>query len=273
MGKKSKLNVPSIIKKYKQGYSTLELAKKCKCSDTAIRNQLIKHIKLRNPNDYPKSFKNRMQKVNHFYFDIVNNQEKAYWLGYLFADGNVYVNRSYRLTLCSIDKDSLINYKTALKSSSPIRDRKDIWYHTIYSKHLVTTLISLGVTPHKAHTIKFPKLRKDLVRHFIRGYFDGDGCISSYYSNRYKKTVGDFSVACGSKSFILDLQKSMSFSISGLPINKIIVFKLKDKVSYYTLRYTGALQQRKIYSYFYKHSKVSLKRKRDKFRRIVNIND
>ena len=56
----------------------------------------------------------------------------------------------------------------------------------VQNKHLWNILNSYGCTPRKSLTLKFPDIKifksKDLIRHFIRGYFDGDGCIS--FSNK-----------------------------------------------------------------------------------------
>ena len=52
------------------------------------------------------------------------------------------------------------------------------------NKHLWHILNNYGCTPRKSLTLKFPNIEifKDnsLIKHFIRGYFDGDGCFTRY---------------------------------------------------------------------------------------------
>ena len=52
----------------------------------------------------------------------------------------------------------------------------------ITNEHFYKSLYSLGCVPNKSLILKFPDIKlfksKDLIRHFLRGYFDGDGCIS-----------------------------------------------------------------------------------------------
>lgn len=63
----------------------------------------------------------------------------------------------------------------------------------IVNKHLWEVLYNYGCTPRKSTTLQFPELSifqsPDLIRHFIRGYFDGDGCISYTYTSRSKSKV------------------------------------------------------------------------------------
>lgn len=73
----------------------------------------------------------------------------------------------------------------------------------VANKHLWNTLNSLGCTPRKSLTLKFPEKRifqdTSLIKHFIRGYFDGDGCLS-YYKN--VKTFSPICTFLGTKEFL-----------------------------------------------------------------------
>jgi hypothetical protein len=52
----------------------------------------------------------------------------------------------------------------------------------VTNKHLWNALNNLGCTPRKSLILEFPNESvfkdKSLIRHFIRGYWDGDGCLS-----------------------------------------------------------------------------------------------
>jgi hypothetical protein len=68
-----------------------------------------------------------------------------------------------------------------VKSYVTVGDRKyesDCSTFSIYNTKIVSDLYKHGCVNNKTFKIKLPKLREDLIRHFIRGYFDGDGCIS-----------------------------------------------------------------------------------------------
>lgn len=132
-----------------------------------------------------KSFGIKLSKAqfNEHIFDEVDTEEKAYWLGFIYADGCISDNGSLELGIK--DKEHLDKFKSFLKSKNPIRT-KHYKQYTSYSlmnksKHLRDILISYGCTPRKSLTLKFPDMRifqdSSLVIPFIRGVFDGDGSI------------------------------------------------------------------------------------------------
>lgn len=55
---------------------------------------------------------------------------------------------------------------------------------SIVNKHLWNTLNNLGCTPQKSLTLKFPNIGSELFISFIRGYFDGDGCLTYYKGDK-----------------------------------------------------------------------------------------
>lgn len=137
------------------------------------------------------------KKYNEHIFDTIDTEEKAYWLGYIYADG--YINNpkprttgqiDYNFELCSKgdDIEHMKKFANFIELENPLKITKaDNKGHTrcrvcLSSRHLWETLNSYGCTPKKSLTLKFPNesIFKDLslIRHFIRGYFDGDGCIS-----------------------------------------------------------------------------------------------
>ena len=117
-------------------------------------------------------------------------------MGFLYADGGVTAkNNKYILALSLSTKDieHLEKFKKNLNSTNPIRTKPGSGYLPntyyvaleLYSKKLVTDLINVGCYPNKSLTLKFPNTNyfndPSLIRHFIRGYFDGDG--SAFISN------------------------------------------------------------------------------------------
>lgn len=111
----------------------------------------------------------------------------AYILGYIYADGSLQDSRAIRghyLRITSIDKDRLEFIKNQLESRHPIkqlngvvRGQKPIFFLQIGSKKLFNNLTKFGLSPKKSLTVLMPEVPKKFRADFIRGYFDGDGCI------------------------------------------------------------------------------------------------
>lgn len=137
-------------------------------------------------------------KFDNTVFDAIDTEEKAYWLGFLYADGYVASNKNIvELSLKGADADHLekfrkfLNYtKEVTLSNSKCGDK--VFFRcrlSMCDKHFHDTLVSKGCTPNKSLTLAFPKkslfASEDLIIHFIRGYVDGDGSVdkaSSGYS-------------------------------------------------------------------------------------------
>lgn len=130
----------------------------------------------------------RKYNLNEHYFDNIDTPNKAYILGFLYADGyNNRINNTIVLSLNRNDEDILIKIKNEVGSDKPL-------YHHNYinkidgierhmselnfaSKHMCEQLENLGMIQNKTFVIDFPYfLSEELLSHFIRGYFDGDGC-------------------------------------------------------------------------------------------------
>lgn len=176
-------------------------------------------------------------RFNENIFDYIDTEEKAYWLGFIYADGYIS-NRDNRfeLALSLHDIEHLRKFAKFMGYENNIKQDSYRCRFYIRNKHLWNTLNSYGCTPKKSLTLEFPDERifksKDLIRHFIRGYFDGDGCVS-YYTY---KSVNKLNVSClGTKSFLENIIKyakikciikesrsqAMMFNLS---LNKSILF-------------------------------------------------
>lgn len=140
---------------------------------------------------------------NKNFFEVIDNEVKAYWLGFLYVDGcieRLFRNEKLKamtleLNIQSGDKGHLFKFLKDIESNVPIVDKinkiKDKEYSSckvrVNNTNICRDLIKLGCIPQKSLILKFPTLNqvpKHLVLHFIRGYFDGDGCVS-YNENPY----------------------------------------------------------------------------------------
>lgn len=127
------------------------------------------------------------------YFKVIDTEEKAYWLGYLAADGCIYKNGT-KTSLTSKDLDIINKFKKAINSEHKISNgeyfdkRTDKIYKRytiqICSKNFTEHIQNAGVTYQKSDKLEFPKISEDLYRHFVRGLFDGDGSIYSRIINK-----------------------------------------------------------------------------------------
>lgn len=146
----------------------------------------------------------------------------AYWLGFLFADGNVYKSsRKYKtkhqitLSLKCADHDHVLKFKDALNSTYAVGVMKSAIgggchsRHVIYNDNLGLDLINLGCVPRKSLILEWPNdLPHNYASHFTRGYFDGDGGI--YYNLSSRNLVVQI---LGSHHFIPALQTAITDAV------------------------------------------------------------
>jgi hypothetical protein len=210
----------------------------------------------------------RMQYTcNDDFFSVIDTEEKAYWLGVLYADGNISkkASKSGQIFLTSVDLEWVTEFMKAVDSSNKPRSEthkkfnKIIYKAQITSAKMYNDLNSLGCTPVKTHTIRLPLINDDLLHHFIRGYFDGDGTVGTYQnlkSSDWKILKSGF--CSGSKNFIEDLLKVLPVKNKTIRYSSVYItqFSLNDSIA--------------LHNYMYKEATIYLKRKKDKFTEYLN---
>src|SRR5215207_4913811 len=128
---------------------------------------------------------------DHSFFDAIDSEEKAYWLGFLAADADVGEEGRLSISLKPSDREHLYRLKYSLKSTHPVTDyTSNSGYHgrqvtfsvlDIGSSRLVCGLTLNGVGPKKTFALRWPShLEPDLLKHFLRGMVDGDGSLTTY---------------------------------------------------------------------------------------------
>lgn len=235
-----------------------------KVSETSIFN-LLKHknIKLRDRENC-----NRKYIINENYFEIINTSDKAYFLGFIYADGNLYKN-TLQIKIAKQDIEILEKFREEiiLSGGNPIKfyngkteNHCDLSSIRVISSKIKRDLINLGCTPNKSLSLRFPSvdiLPAELMRDFLRGYFDGDGCFFTNGTNHA------FTIVC-SKFFAPELK---SF-LEGL---EIYSQKLKVYKNSMLLTITGKSNLFKLRDYLYKDKDCfCLKRKKEKAFSIPN---
>jgi len=143
----------------------------------------------------------------------------AYVLGFFTADGNMLRNKrgAHFIEFQITDKDLLYKIRELLESNHKITELKENgkWKMSyrlqIGSKEIFNDLIGLGMTPNKSKTIKLPMILKEYLSDFVRGYFDGDGCVSYGIYNRKDRKSKNYlfgsRFTSGSKIFLESLLK------------------------------------------------------------------
>jgi len=174
-----------IADKYLNGMSQYKISYDLLVSDMCIRKELGK----RNIQRRSYSENNRRYNRNSHYFDKIDTQNKAYILGLLFADGNNHIEHN-AITLSLQEEDGYILefVKKELEYEGPIRFKplheknenyKNQYILCINDPYMSKHLEKLGVVNAKSLKVIFPDyIRMKFINHFVRGYFDGDGCIS-----------------------------------------------------------------------------------------------
>jgi intein-encoded DNA endonuclease-like protein len=184
---------PKIVELYQQGLSAPEIAEKYEVSHSMI----LKYLEQNGIDRRSAEECHRIYPIQEDFFDCIDTQEKAYFLGFLYADGGNALEANYvRIDLSRKDKDILEKLARLIyldeNPEQHIRDYErekeykeqviTIYgsYLNINSKHICHKLYDLGCENKKSLTLVFPKwlINSELQRHFIRGYYDGDGGVS-----------------------------------------------------------------------------------------------
>lgn len=161
---------------------------------------------------------------NKGFFKKIDTHQKAYWLGFIYADGYVVHNKETRnyelgIMLKGSDFEHLKKFNKDINGNLEVKKRnKKVYYKNVdrtvesemceirvYSKEMVEDLISLGVTPNKTYKLmSLPNLNDDLKWSFIRGFLDGDGHISISKQFKSRSTIG-FTSIC--EPFLLEIKQ------------------------------------------------------------------
>lgn len=206
----------------------------------------------------------RKYQVNKYFFDRIDSEEKAYFLGLLYADGSNRIERGeINLTLQEEDYyllkrlNDLINpERPIVKISSKQSNGKNIFRMYINSKYISNRLNELGVFENKTFKLVFPKwLNENLFPHFIRGYFDGDGSISI---NKENKAFVQF---IGTELFITEVLEIL-VKYSNVNYVKIRLNHNNDTSNIRTISFGGNGNAKKIFDYLYKDAQIYMLRKK-----------
>lgn len=167
-----------IVQGYQSGRTGPGLAVEHGVSESTVFNILRRHrVASRDP-----SVAHARYAVNDRYFDVVDTEEKAYWLGFLSADGCVRDRGVVKLTLAARDGDHVRRFAAAIGYEGPVaverlaNGRRPVSV-VVHRRRLAEALIRLGVVPRKTWSLRPWSGPPDLMRHYWRGFVDGDGHV------------------------------------------------------------------------------------------------
>lgn len=284
-GYRIKKQIKEICKRYKAGESINDIAAKTGHGSKTIQQLLIKNgFTIRVAGEHSIRYK-----INKYFFDIIDTEEKAYWLGFLYADGNVRYKgdgknrRSNMMQIClaPVDTHHVEALRKALGSTHPIVNDRSGPRLIVCNQYLAWALEDLGMMPRKSLTLTFPSLSQvplKFVRHFIRGYFDGDGCITAS-TNKKGETHWNFNII-STKPFLEVLRDHLVKY--GLPRTSLCQEKRSGNGKIFTLRIGGYVPRfrmrdaqtcsaLKLYHFLYDDATVWLDRKRDRFEILLTL--
>nr|DAG76107.1 MAG TPA: LAGLIDADG DNA endonuclease family [Caudoviricetes sp.] len=194
------------------------------------------------------------------FFENIDTEEKAYWLGFIAADGCVAKHmRSCTIELARRDREHLIKFEKVFGGYYKVKDYDREFPSsaiTISSVKCCYDLLKYGITPAKSLTldVDFSLIEKSLIRHFIRGYFDGNGSIYCNYPNR-KNGYNYEEWGCN-----LVGAKSIISSIANFFYPKRIP---RQKEGCYQIDYNGTTTAYDVLSKLYEDCTIFLQRKKD----------
>lgn len=190
--------ISEAIKLYKSGLNADDSARSVGISRNTLKVYLRDLNILRKNDVYQKDIT-----YDASFFDKIDTEEKAYWLGFIFADGSVYKSKlrehggKLTIELSVKDRDHLEKFKESLKCNINIKSRfrschlsnnpekREMVSISIASSEIIEDLMKYGCIPNKTYDRYIAKFTDDkkLKAAFLRGYIDGDGHIRSKITN------------------------------------------------------------------------------------------
>jgi hypothetical protein len=275
--------IKEVVNLYINGWKMKDISKKLGMkSETVSKILKENNISIRNNTDYKKREElatNKKYKYNEDFFEEINTEKKAYWLGFLYADGSINKNKnrngtgtkggSVELSLKKEDEYHLFNFIQDIEGNIPVKHKIIKLNENVFeasrifvnSVKMVEDLISHGCMPNKSLTLKFPTtVPEHLLRHFIRGYIDGDGCIFFHVYDEYDAF---FVSMLGTYDFLTELKKYLENN--GIKCNNVT----KTKSRAFELKIYGIDNLVNLYNFLYDDASVFLGRKMDKFRQAL----
>ena len=217
-------------------------------------------------------YSNKKKEFNDSYFHTIDSEEKAYWLGFISADGTInnYHKGQYgfKIALQESDSSFLQLFLNAISAKFSIKytetDKNGKTYKgcqvSFRSKKFVEDLLQY-MTFNKTQKLVIPKIDEKYIRDYIRGFIDGDGC---FYINKNNPKKKNLEIVAFDETILLDIQNE--FSKNGI-VSKIYTKQNGNK----KLGVYSNNSLMKLYHYLYDDATIFMKRKHEKSLKILKL--
>lgn len=202
--------------------------------------------------------------LNERYFENIDTPNKAYWLGFIAADGCIKErSNAYILSVGLGQKDighleklkNELEYEGKIVTETQLHSKTKKYYTTVYLKIsrtvLCEDLINQGVGRDKSKNLELPNLSDDLMRHYLRGLIDGDG---SWFINKQGQLV--FAFISSVENFALEVKEYLRKKCELENNSKLTFYR-----NAYQFAYVGNIQCKRIFEYLYSDCDTYLDRK------------
>ena len=252
-----------IIEDYKSKPMTLnEVGIKFNLSNPTV-GKILKNI--------PKYPKARIfnPEMNERFFQEINNEKNAYFLGLLISDGNVFNDSTGRQASISItldlkDEYLLQSFKKAVNSNTSIgHDGRGCGQIAVRSNLMAQDLAQYGVVPRKSYNTYLPQINKSMMSHLIRGILDGDGSVlAKQNGTRFLHSIS----FCGTHQLMSDISE---YCYNNLSLQqKPNVYDYKDK-QLSEMKIQNYNDIKKFGNWIYSNATIYMERKKEKYDEII----
>lgn len=220
--------------------------------------------------------KGRYEVLNENYFENIDTENKAYFLGLIYADGYVGVHDELVISFKANDDGvNILNLlkselgftgelKTAFQSHAGYNPGAETVKLNFSNAKINSDLRKWGLSEYKLESRKhIPDIPKELVPHFIRGMFDGDGSIAVYMDSSSGKPCEKATFAVYGNQSLLEEIRDIFTKELDCNYTEIRMTVNSDKIPEY--RIGGKRQLQKVKHYLYDNATIYFKYKRDKF--------
>ncbi len=244
-----------VVTLYKRGYTSVKLGKMYGVHGNSICGILKRRGVER---------RRRVYDVDESYFREINTEDRAYWFGFILADGNVH-KKTLTVELQGRDRQHLENFRFSMRSLNPLsyRESKNSYALHVHSDKMVQDLAKHGCLERKTCHVCFPHIESNLCRHFVRGYFDGDGWITSrMHSGKWK--IWQCGLSSSSEKII---KETHNWTIE--TIGRSFGSTFRTGRGHYRLDFSGKRSVLSFLGLLYDDASVFLHRKMELYKQIV----
>ena len=210
--------------------------------------------------------------MNEHFFENIDSEEKAYLLGLLITDGNIFKNdnRQASISICLNDFDMIEKIKNLWQvNTSIVNDhrRAGAYCIAIRSDIMANDLKQYGVVPNKTLYTYLPQnIKPELMKDLIRGIMDGDGSIQ-FKKSKLGKRINCISF-CGTHRLMNEIAEFLYNTLNLYTKPKTYDYKDKNLSQICFQRLEDII---KIGDYLYNNATIFLNRKKESYIQIKNV--